>query len=57
MVRFIFLTSFLSSRRWKKPHFTDALNLKHKRIIQQLKQLKKEKISVLPLELGAVFQA
>ena len=53
MVRFI----SLPLRRWEKAHFTDALNLKHKRIIQQLKQLKKEKISVLPLELGAVFQA
>ena len=33
----------LPLRRWEKAHFTDALNLKHKRIIQQLKQLKKRK--------------
>ena len=32
----------LPLRRWEKAHFTDALNLKHKRIIQQLKQLKKD---------------
>ena len=47
----------LPLKRWKKAHFTDAVNLKHKKIIQQLKQLKKEKISVLPLELGVVFQS
>ena len=36
-------------------HLVNALDLKHKKIIQQLKQLKEKQISALPLELGVAF--